>query len=325
MSGTPPEDARRRRSASPGAAEERPATPGGASRGATRAQGSAPPRRPDASMSLLTDVMYRPVPTPPPAADRPPSSPAATAVRAGASFLLALALGAFTVSAIATLRTPGDAVQESRLLLEREITERSEEAGSLQERVAALSEEIAVLQEEALATADPGLVARLAEDELLSGAVPVTGPGLVLEVDDADVPAPSQVDPRARVQDTDLQVITNGLWAAGAEAIAINGHRLTALSAIRGAGQAILVDLAPVLAPYRIEAVGDPQAMQTAFVRSTAAGRLATLQSAYDIRWDLRAAPELTLPGSGGTTLRYAEGIGPDVASSATAEGEETR
>ena len=39
------------------------------------------------------------------------------------------------------------------------------------------------------------------------------------------------------VLDTDLQRLVNGLWAAGAEAIAINGHRLTNLTAIRHGGR----------------------------------------------------------------------------------------
>src|SRR5665811_2130426 len=54
-----------------------------------------------------------------------------------------------------------------------------------------------------------------------SGALGVSGPGLVIELDDGEVTDPE--DDAARVQDIDLQIVTNGLWAAGAEAIAING------------------------------------------------------------------------------------------------------
>lgn len=49
-------------------------------------------------------------------------------------------------------------------------------------------------------------------------------------------------DGRDRVLDMDLQILTDGLWQAGAEAISVNGHRLSALTAIRGAGEAITVD-----------------------------------------------------------------------------------
>ena len=275
-------------------------------------------------MGLLNEVMYRPVDparsAPRRAAPRPPGK-----VATAASGLLAVGLGIFTTSAILALRTPGDAVQESRSVLEREITERTADGDVLQDRVAELSTEIAALQSEALESANPELFAELGETELLSGALAVSGPGLVIELDDAETPAPADEDPDSRVLDHDLQILTNGLWAAGAEAIAINGQRLTALSAIRGAGQAILVDLAPLLPPYRIEAIGDPRALQTGFARSSAASYYASLTDFHGIQGEIRAAEELTLPGAGSTTLRYARAADADVASSASADQEENQ
>ena len=80
---------------------------------------------------------------------------------------------------------------------------------------------------------------------LLTGEVAVTGPGLVLTVDDApDVRAKAASgDPRdaggfpqGRVTSFDLQILCNGLWQAGAEAMSINGQRLTSrsLDPVRG-------------------------------------------------------------------------------------------
>ena len=43
--------------------------------------------------------------------------------------------------------------------------------------------------------------------------------------------------PQQRSSDPDLQKLVNGLWQAGAEAISINGQRLTNLTAIRHAGR----------------------------------------------------------------------------------------
>ena len=60
----------------------------------------------------------------------------------------------------------------------------------------------------------------------------------------------------SRVIYSDLQKVANDLWAAGAEAIAINGQRLTATSTIRSAGAAILVDFRPVTSPYEVSAIG---------------------------------------------------------------------
>mgnify|MGYP006206322601 CR=1 FL=1 len=53
-----------------------------------------------------------------------------------------------------------------------------------------------------------------------------------------------------------LQDIANALWSAGAEAVAINGQRLTATSTIRAAGGAILVGFRPVTGPYEVSAIG---------------------------------------------------------------------
>src|SRR5207302_160556 len=58
------------------------------------------------------------------------------------------------------------------------------------------------------------------------------------------------------VLDRDLQDVANELWHDGAEAIAINGQRLTATTTIRAAGGAILVDFRPVTAPYQVSAIG---------------------------------------------------------------------
>src|SRR5690625_7345434 len=86
-----------------------------------------------------------------------------------------------------------------------------------------------------------------------------------------------------RVQDLDLQVLANALWSSGAEAVAINGHRLSSVSAIRSAGPAILVDLAPLARPYVVEAVGDPEDMRARMVRSTGGTHLGSLRALFGI------------------------------------------
>lgn len=58
-------------------------------------------------------------------------------------------------------------------------------------------------------------------------------------------------------------MIVNGLWQAGATDMAINGRRLTPTSAIRAAGEAILVNYRPMSPPYVVSAIG-PDADQVA-------------------------------------------------------------
>jgi uncharacterized protein YlxW (UPF0749 family) len=268
-------------------------------------------------MGLLNDVMSKALdPGYVEAAQRPAvhRGVADRATRTALHMILAVLLGLVTVVAVSELRRPLLAGPSPRGLLEREITDRSAEVEDLADSVEQLSADIAQVQSDAIASLNPGLFERLETSELASGALGVSGPGLVIELDDGEVTDPE--DDAARVQDIDLQIVTNGLWAAGAEAIAINGSRLTALTAIRGAGQAIQVDLAPLLAPYRIEAIGDVRGMQTAFAQSSAANHLAFLSGTYGITATTSAAQQLDLPGAGSTTLLHATRL-PDVASSA--------
>jgi uncharacterized protein YlxW (UPF0749 family) len=268
-------------------------------------------------MGLLFDVMNRAVdPGYAQAAARPvvTRSPARRAGRTATHLLVAVLLGIGTITAITTLRAPAGTSTSPRALLEREIAERSAEAEELARTNEALSAEVAQIQEDALEAANPTLFARLQEAELASGAIAVTGPGLVIELSDSEDEQPD--DDAARVQDIDLQIVTNALWAAGAEAIAVNGQRLTALSAIRGAGPAILVDLAPLLGPYRVEAIGDARVLQTEFARSSAANHLAFLSGTYGIGVVIAAESNLALPGAGDTALAHARAPSPDVTSS---------
>ncbi len=103
-----------------------------------------------------------------------------------------------------------------------------------------------------------------------SGAVPLHGPGFTLTLDDApasgsdDAAEGGQAD-EGRVLAKDLQYVTNALWESGAEAVSINGKRLTATSAIRFAGSALVVDYRPLTRPYVVTALGDPKRFPAAF------------------------------------------------------------
>ena len=110
----------------------------------------------------------------------------------------------------------------------------------------------------------------------------------------------------ARVIYSDLQKVANELWAAGAEAIAINGQRLTATSTIRSAGEAILVDFRPVTSPY--EVVGDRAEVVAGPVRRQPVGVSDASGWPGDtgLSFEVRRADDLTLPAAPEPRLRYA-------------------
>jgi uncharacterized protein YlxW (UPF0749 family) len=107
-----------------------------------------------------------------------------------------------------------------------------------------------------------------------------------------------------RVQDRDLQDVVNALWAAGAEAISINGVRLTALTAIRSAGDAILVDFRLLSPPYTVRAIGAPAALELGLLDGPTGARLSTYASLYGLSFTVRRESSLSLPGAGAPELR---------------------
>jgi uncharacterized protein YlxW (UPF0749 family) len=113
-------------------------------------------------------------------------------------------------------------------------------------------------------------------------------------------------DDNGRLRDRDLQSVVNALWAAGAEAISINGQRLAPTTTIRAAGEAILVDLFPLSSPYTIQAVGDPDTLLPRFADTAAARRYQSLISVYGIRFTVHRSTDLRLRAATGTELRYA-------------------
>lgn len=150
---------------------------------------------------------------------------------------------------------------------------------------------------------------------LLAGATEVHGPGIKLVVDDAKGASSggggkpresSGFSDTGRLRDRDMQKIVNGLWQSGAEAISINGQRLTELSAIRAAGDAILVDNRPLVPPYEVLAVGDKKRLGTAFQDSADGQYLHVLQESYGIRYSLSPADDLRLPAASSLTVRTA-------------------
>lgn len=270
-------------------------------------------------MTLLIEVMQRPL--------DPGYAAAAAERRAGArrwgpgslvaTVLTAVLCGWGTTAAVVELRRPQPAAIEARRALEKEVLRRTAQVEQLQRDNETLRAAISVAQQAALA--GQGRSAAAIHNQnlgVISGELPVTGPGLELTMDDA--PGAGQqmagVDPRqngesedGRVIDRDLQIVVNGLWAAGAEAMAVNGERLTALSAIRSAGQAILVDFRPLSPPYVIQAIGDPKALQSRFSADMAGSYLQSLTSNYGIRSGMAAKEAMTLPGAGSLSLRNAQ------------------
>ncbi|WP_240109291.1 DUF881 domain-containing protein [Streptomyces sp. MUM 203J] len=280
-----------------------------------RSTGSPPPR-PDASMSLLTNVIDHALDDGYAEASarrdagggRPPNTLRA---RLGLAAGLALAAVVVTLGAAQTWTSKPEVAKERDELIDRIQAETSAVEG-LEKDIEKLRDEVGTRQREALREHggdQSGLVS------LLSGATEVEGPGVKLVVDDARGADQGGDGPRessgftdtGRVQDRDMQRIVNGLWQSGAEAVAINGQRLTSLSAIRAAGDAILVDNKPLVPPYTVLAVGDGKRLSTRFQDSADGRYLHALAENFGISSSISAQERVTLPAAASLIVRTAE------------------
>lgn len=265
----------------------------------SRSVPSSPAPRPvDASMSLLRDVADTSVD--PDYARVSAASPGRRARRGLIVPTLVVAGLLFGVGAIQNARS-APALEQERQQLVVQVKQAESENQQLSAQVVAEQQAIRELQDEVLGT-DPGTQSQLRLLEVLSGSVPVTGPGVVVVVDDA----PSLTGDGSQVVDQDLRQLVNGLWTAGAEAIAVNGHRMTARTAIRGAGSAITVDYVSLTPPYRVEAIGDPQVLPAQLQESSGGQWWLFLKQNYGLRLEVSTADTLTLQADPGLGLRHA-------------------
>lgn len=158
--------------------------------------------------------------------------------------------------------------------------------------------------------ADPAHVGTT-DDALTLGAASaqyrVVGPGLTITLDDRQVTSPD-----GQLRDYDFHVVINSLWDAGAEAIAINGERIGPTTAIRTAGQAVQVNLKPLVPPYSIEVIGDATAIQTAFANLRGSAHIAGLRDMYQVAVNFDNVSEMTLPPAQQPVLRYVTVEGED-------------
>lgn len=128
-----------------------------------------------------------------------------------------------------------------------------------------------------------------------SGLLPVKGSGIKIIVADATA-APSDSDPNNFiVHNTDIQAIVNAVWAGGAKAVSVNGQRMVGTSAIRCAGNIILINSNPVGSPYEIDVVGDVAKIKDTLTSDESIKLLAEQFTKTGINYEIREG-ETTIP-----------------------------
>lgn len=190
--------------------------------------------------------------------------------------------------------------QETRDALVQRINETDVRVADLAEQVSQASRDLQSAEQAVLAGTSLGAQAqkRLEQLRVAAGFTEVTGLAVRVKLDDAitsDLAPDSAIEP-GRVVDSDLQMVVNGLWQAGASSITVNGHRLTNNSAIRSAGEAILVDYRPLVRPYEVVAIAKNADLLAGRFRENQGGLLLEeLEARYGILWELETIGQVTM------------------------------
>ena len=149
--------------------------------------------------------------------------------------------------------------------------------------------------------------ARLARLEAQTGFGKVSGAGIKVTVNSAPGSDTSQM-----VRDSDLSLLTDALWTAGADAISVNGQRLTVLSSFRNVGIGVLVNSQPVNPPYVFDVIGNPDTLPANLLSSSAGGQWYALKASLGFRFDVVNGGTMTLPAAPQPDLRSARVADPN-------------
>ena len=91
-------------------------------------------------------------------------------------------------------------------------------------------------------------------------------------------------------------MLVNGLWYAGAEAVAINDKRVGALTSIRTAGDAITVNYRSISSPYTVVAIGDSDKLLTRFAQNPAGAYWESRHKAAGVQFAMTPSTDITVP-----------------------------
>lgn len=192
-----------------------------------------------------------------------------------------------------------------------------ETATQLQRRQDDLKKRILQLREQIQSTEQAGagsaeLVSQLNDQlqdaRIAAGLIPLTGTGIVLQLEDSVEPvAPGADQADYLVGARDLRSVVEELWAAGAEAIAVNGERITPTTAIIDVGPSILVNAAYLAAPYQVTALGPDDLYPRLGASPGFVDLIRTRAQGFGIQVGIAEPEAVDIPAFAGTvTLRYA-------------------
>lgn len=168
-----------------------------------------------------------------------------------------------------------------------------QDAEALQQRIDGLTAEVAGVKVEALQDQVDAL-------STPAGLEAMTGPGIVVSLDDApnDQEVPEGAEPDVLVvHQQDLQAVINAFWAGGAEAVSLQGQRIISTTGVKCVGNTVILQGVPYAPPYKIVALGNIEAMNAALTNSPeVANYRAYTAPPYNLGFEIHQDGELAVP-----------------------------
>lgn len=191
------------------------------------------------------------------------------------------------------------------------ISDQSRRNEELTRTAAGLQREVDELSQQAGAPVDT--TERLAVAASQAGFEPVRGPGFTVTLTDApaSVQIPGVDDDLLIVHQQDIQAVVNAFWAAGAEAMTIQGQRVISTTGVKCVGNSVVLHGRPYAPPYVISAIGDPDRLAAALASSPYLKAYREHSEAYSLGYQQKREQSLRFPAyEGSLDLQYASVAG---------------
>ena len=231
-------------------------------------------------------------------------------VPAGLAFVLPmLVLGVLIAAQWQTQSTRLPFATRYQVTLAEAALDLQAEQDQLKRQLAGLRAELDAIQAHtaALGPLAADLDARLTGAKQAAGLTPVAGEGIVLTLDDGRVPAsaPARTIERAIVHSSDITDVLNAAWKGGAEAISVNGERITAASACVGA--VIQINGTLLSPPFVFNIVGPAERLHAELSDPPQLADQKARRDAFGLRLRFERSSDVRVPAySGPITVRYA-------------------
>lgn len=204
--------------------------------------------------------------------------------------------GFLIVTSVVTGRAERARQEPRRAQLIALIEERQRDVNSLDAAVEQLRLDVADAQLDVakVNVTERQLSQRVSDLAQRAGTIALQGRGLVITLAPSDREPPSPDEAGAyQIHDTDVQLVVNALFAAGAEALAINGSRLVATTPIRAAGDTIVVNFRPLSPPFEVAAIGPDRRR---FLSSDIAQRFDRWTDLFGLGFSVKEHDHVTIP-----------------------------